>query len=303
MFSLTHGFRNLVEKKSYKGDGLKFYVVLDGSVRVLMNYGLSFIDEKQAGRNLLTENPGWEFEKTVDAGRQVWNAELSKIKVTGGSEDQRVVFYTALYRSMERMINIAESGRYYSAYDNKVHKTKDGFYVDDWSWDTYRSLHPLRMIFDPAREEDMIRSYILMYEQSGWMPTFPQIHGDANCMIGHHQAAIIADAWAKGIRGFSKTKAWEALRKNAFEGTMLPWKEGPASELDIFYREKGWFPALNPDEKETVPEVHSYENRQAVAVTLEHAYDDWCLAQLAEAWGFPEDAAILKERAKNYVNV
>lgn len=293
----------IVTDNNFKGEQLKFFVVLDGSVQVLMNYALSWIDERQAGRNLLRENPGWDFGKTVDAGREAWNRELSKIQVTGGSEDQRVVFYTALYRSFERMVNIAEDGRYFCAYDGKVHKTKDGFYVDDWSWDTYRSLHPLRTIIDPERQEDMIRSYIAMYEHSGWMPAFPQIYGDAQCMIGHHQAAIIADAWAKGIRGFTKAVAWEGLTKNAFEGTMLPWREGEATELDDFYREKGYFPALDPDEPETVEAVHPYENRQAVAVTLEHAYNDWCLAYLAREWGYSNEAAVLEERALNYRNV
>lgn len=293
----------LVSSTSAKGNGLKFYLVFDGSVRLLMNYGLSWIDDKQAGRNLLEENPGWDFEKTVQAGREAWNSELGKIRIKGGSPDQQITFYTALYRSFERMVNINEYGRYYSAYDRKVHKTRHDFYVDDWIWDTYRSLHPLRMIFDPDREQDMIRSFILMFEQSGWMPTFPQIGGEAKCMIGHHQAALIADAWAKGIRDFDTKKAWAGLRKNAFEGTMLPWKEGPATELDHFYREKGYFPALNPDEEESFAEVHSYEKRQAVAVTLEHAYDDWCLAQLALAWGYPADAQTLMERSQNYKNL
>ena len=76
-----------------------------------------------------------------------------------------------------------------------------------------------------------------MGEQSGWMPTFPQISGDAKCMIGHHQAAIIADAWMKGVRGFDLQRAYKLLKKNAMEGTMIPWKEGPATELDRFYRD------------------------------------------------------------------
>lgn len=293
----------LVKAKSVKGKAVKYYLVFDGSVQVLMNYGISWIDSRQAGRNLLKENPGWKFDKKVDAGAKAWNKELGRIKVTGGTLDQRVTFYTALYRSMERMVNINEYGRYYSAYDKKVHKTKHDFYVDDWIWDTYRSLHPLRMIISPDRERDMIRSYILMYEQSGWMPAFPQISGDAKCMIGHHQAAVIADAWAKGIRGFNRTKAYAGLRKNAFEGTMLPWREGEATELDVFYREKGYFPALSPEDTEAVEAVHSFEKRQAVAVTLEHAYDDWCLAILAESWGHTEDAEVLKRRADNFRNV
>ncbi|MCD6347889.1 MAG: glycoside hydrolase family 92 protein, partial [Bacteroidales bacterium] len=263
----------------------------------------SWIDAKQAGRNLLKENPGWNFQKTVNAGIDAWNTELGKIQVKGGTLDQRVTFYTALYRTMERMININEYGRYYSDYDGRVHKSAGGFYVDDWSWDTYRALHPLHILIAPEREKDMLRSYILMYTQSGWMPTFPEIYGDAKCMIGNHQAAIFADAWAKGIRSFSKSKAYAGLRKNAFEGTRLPWREGPSTELDDFSRKNGYFPALSPGEEEPVKEVHSFEKRQAVAVTLEHAYDDWCLAQLAGAWNHPGDAEILKDRAGNFRNV
>ena len=81
------------------------------------------------------------------------------------------------------MVNINEYGRYFSAYSKKTEPTAHDFYVDDWSWDTFRSLHPLRFLIDPEREADMIKSYILMGEQSGWMPTFPQISGDAKCMI------------------------------------------------------------------------------------------------------------------------
>lgn len=293
----------VVKSKKVSGDGLKYYVVFDASVQVIMNYAISWIDAKQAGRNLLKENPGWGFQKTADAGAAAWNKELGKIQIKGGTPDQRTTFYTAMYRTMERMVNISEYGRYRSAYDGKTHKAANGFYVDDWSWDTYRALHPLRFIISPDRERDMLRSYISMYEQSGWMPTFPQVYGDAKCMIGHHQAAIFADAWAKGIRSFSKSKAYAGLRKNAFKGTLLPWKEGPATELDNFYHENGYFPALAPGEKETIKAVHPYEKRQAVAVTLEHSYNDWCLGQLAEAWNYHEDAEILKKRAENYKNV
>lgn len=289
--------------QSLRGDDPYFFVVFEGSVQIKMNYAISWVSERQASQNLLTENPGWDFQKTVQQGRDIWNRELGKIRVKGGTHDQQVTFYTALYRSMERMVNINEYGRYYSGYDKKDHRTRHDVYVDDWSWDTYRTLHPLRMITHPTRERDMIRSYILMYRQSGWMPTFPQITGDAKCMIGHHQAAIIADAWAKGIRGFDTQHAWNGLRKNAFEGTMLPWREGPATELDQFYHEKGWFPALDPGEEEMVDAVHPYEKRQAVAVTLEHAYNNWCLAKLAETWDHPEDTAILNKRSLYYQNV
>jgi predicted alpha-1,2-mannosidase len=293
----------MVNKSKGKGKGIKYFLVFNGAEQVKMNYGLSWIDESQAGKNLLNEIPGWDFNKVVDNGREAWNAELGKIKVKGGTENQRITFYTALYRSMERMVNINEYGRYFSAYNKKTVKTTHNFYVDDWSWDTFRTLHPLRFLISPDRESDMIKSYILMGEQSGWMPTFPQVSGDAKCMIGHHQAAIIADAWMKGIRGYDLQRAYKLLKKNAMEGTMIPWQEGPATELDKFYREKGWFPALSPGETETVKQVGPFEKRQAVAVTLEHAYDDWCLAQIAGELKQTDDQKLFMARSANYKNV
>jgi len=294
---------NVVSKNKVKGKGLRFFLVFNGAEQVKMNYGVSWIDESQAGKNLLNEIPGWDFNKVVDDGRNQWNRELGKIRVKGGTDDQRITFYTALYRSMERMVNINEYGRAFSAYNKKVIRVSHPFYVDDWSWDTFRSLHPLRFLISPDRESDMIKSYILMGEQSGWMPTFPQVTGDAKCMIGHHQAAIIADAWMKGVRGYDLQRAYKLLRKNAMEGTMIPWQEGPATELDKFYREKGWFPALAPGEPETVKQVSSFEKRQAVAVTLEHAYDDWCLSLLAGELKQADDQKLFAGRAMNYKNV
>ncbi len=293
----------VVYQKEIKGKKLRYFLVFKGNKPVQMSYGISWIDESQAGSNLHREIPAWDFEKVVNEGRDIWNHELCKIKIKGGTHDQQVTFYTALYRSLERMVNINEYGRYYSAYNMMVVTSDGDFYVDDWSWDTFRCLHPLRFLIDPERETDMIKSYILMGEQSGWMPTFPQISGDAKCMIGHHQAAIIADAWMKGVRGFDLQRAYKLLKKNAMEGTMIPWKEGPATELDRFYREKGWFPALSPDEPETVKEVGPFEKRQAVAVTLEESYDDWCLAQLAGELGQTADQKFFLARSANYKNV
>jgi predicted alpha-1,2-mannosidase len=205
---------------------------------------------------------------------------------------------------MERMVNISEDGRYFSGYDKKIHSDEGRpFYADDWLWDTYRSLHPLMLILDPARQADMVESYIRMYEQSGWMPGFPQFYGDFPAMIGFHSAALIWDTWQKGVRNISVEKAYEGLRKNAIQGTMLPWRMGQKCELDSLYHEIGWYPALPEDSTETVAMVHDFEKRQAVAVTLEHSYDDWCLAQLAKELGKESDYKYFLGRSRNYLNV
>jgi predicted alpha-1,2-mannosidase len=293
-----------IEKNRKNIDGNQSGIYLTFNDRMIeIKYAISYISFDQAQRNLEKEILDQSFEAVKRNGRNTWNKVLDQIKITGGTEDQKTIFYTALYRTCERMVRITEDGQYYSAYDKKVHDDKRSFYVDDWSWDSYRAHHPLRLILDPVRQADIIQSYIRMYEQSGWMPSFPQAYGDMGGMIGHHQAAIIADAWFKGVREYDIDKAYQGLLKNALQGTMLPWREGPATSLDDFYREHGYFPALDPGTAEPVEDVHPFEKRQAVAVTLEHAYDDWCLAQLAGALGKEKDRDVFLKRARNYKNV
>jgi predicted alpha-1,2-mannosidase len=257
-------------------------------------YGLSFVSVEQAKKNL---------EAVKNAGKSRWNEVLGQVAVQGGTDAQKRVFYTSLYRAYERMVNITEDGQYYSAYDHKVHQDERPFYIDNWIWDNFRSLQPLHTILNPKKEADQIQSYVRMYEQSGWMPSFSILWGDNPCMNGNHAAAWFADAWAKGVRDFDLPKAFEGLRKNSLEATLLPWRNGPKCALDDFYNEKGYFPSLPEGEKETEPLVHSFENRQSVAVTLGNAYDDWCIAQLAKALDKPEDTKLFLDRAAFYKNV
>jgi predicted alpha-1,2-mannosidase len=265
--------------------------------------GISYISTNQAKQNLDREIPGWNFEHVKSDTRAVWNSALAGISTMGGTERQRTIFYTALYRSLGRMTDITEDGRYFSGFDHRVHDAQGhDFYVDDGLWDTYRSLHPLQLLLDPQQQEDMIRSYLRMYEQSGWLPSFPSAAGEQAVMIGHHAAALILDAYEKGFRDFDVEEAYQAMRKNATEATMLPWSRGPLTSLDRMYFDKGFVPALAPDEKETVAEVTS-ERRQAVSVTLENSYDDWCVAQLAQALGKQSDAEYFTRLAHNYENV
>jgi predicted alpha-1,2-mannosidase len=268
-----------------------------------MKYGVSYISTDQAMKNVDNEIPGWSFGNTMQRAKNIWNEALGKISVSGGSEDDRVYFYTSLYRTYERMVNITEDGRYFSGYDNRVHVDDRNFYVDDWGWDTYRSHHPLRILMDPDMQMDIIASYIRMYQQSGWMPQFPKANGSSDAMIGHNPAFIVADAWFKGLRDYDIETAYEGLLKDSKHGTMVPWRSGAAIGLDDFYREHGYFPGLDPDEEETVPEVDDFESRQSVAVTLEHSYSDWCLARLAESLGKKADAELLYNKAEFYRNV
>lgn len=287
------------------GNAIGMYVTFPSPEKAVeVRIGISYIDEQQAAVNLQKETKGKSFESIKDASHQIWASELGKIKVEGGTERQKRIFYTSLYRSMERMVNISEDGRYFSGYDGKIHEDNGRpFFVDDWLWDTYRCLHPLMLILNPSQQADMVESYIRMYEQSDWMPGFPQFYGDFPAMIGFHSAALVWDTYQKGETNFSVEKAYEGLKKNAMQATMLPWRTGPMCSLDSFYLKNGWYPALPEDSAETVSMVHGFEKRQAVALTLEHSYDDWCLSQLAKALGKYDDYNYFLKRSKNYRNV
>lgn len=269
-----------------------------------LRYGISFISVEQARDNLEREIGSKPFEAVKREAKAIWDDALSKIKVNGWDEAKKRVFYTALYRAYERMVDINEYGQYYSAYDGRVHTSDEPFFVDNWIWDNYIALQPLHMIINPEMDQAMIRSYVEIYRQSGWMPSFAVTFGDWPAMVGNHASAWMADAWAKGLRDFDVETAYEGLRKNSLEATLLPWRNGPPSELDDFYNAHGYMPALAPGEPETVSRVEpNWEKRQAVSVTLENSFSDWCIAQLAEPAGRSEEKALFLERAQFYRNV
>jgi predicted alpha-1,2-mannosidase len=275
----------------------------EGSKSIELRYGVSFISAEQAHKNLNQEIAAWDFDTVKNHARDAWNQVLGQVKVEGGTLAQRRVFYTALYRCYERMVNITEDGRYYSGYDHKVHEDSRPFYVDNWLWDTYRALGPLQALLNPEKEADKIQSYVRMYEQTGWMPSFAVLWGDYACMTGNHAAAWMADAWFKGLHNFDLKTAYDGVKKNSLDATVLPWRNGPKCSLDDFYNEHGYLPALHPGEKETVKEVNPGERRQSISVTLEQSYDDWCTAQMARALGNEADYRLFLKRAGNYKNV
>jgi predicted alpha-1,2-mannosidase len=296
---------NLRHSEKLSGDHIGFVSDFPSAAgeTIDVRVGISYISSDQARRNLQREIPGWTFEDVKANTRTLWNQTLGAIGVVGGTERQRTIFYTSLYRSLGRMTDITEDGKYFSGFDHAVHDAQGhDFYVDDGLWDTYRSLHPLQLLLDPQQQQDMIRSYLRMYEQSGWLPSFPSAAGEQAVMIGHHAAPLILDTYEKGYRDFDLEEAYEAVRKNATEETMLPWRRGPLTSLDRIYFEKGFFPALAAGEKETVPEV-TVERRQAVSVTLENSYDAWCVAQLAKVLGKKKDEEYFNGLALNYKNV
>lgn len=273
---------------------------------VTASYGVSFIDEAQAGYNMSCEIGGKDISQVSDEGRAIWNEALSKIEAKGSDDNDKTVFYTSLYRVYERMVDISEYGRYWSAADKSVHNGEGrAYYTDDWFWDTYLAAHPLRTIIDPETEGDMISSVVnyASLSEKGWLPTFPQVSGDNHGMNCNHGIAVIADAVAKGIDNFDMDAAYNACRRALLNKTLVPWSDEESCELDSFYLEKGYFPALRPDERENCKIVNDFEKRQPVAVTLGSSYDWWCMANLAEALGKTRDAEFFREGSFNYRNL
>jgi len=281
----------------------KFSITLDekAPAKVSFKYAVSYVSVEQAKMNFEKEVSSSGFDELAAAGKKEWEKVSNQIQVQGGTKAQKRSFYTSLYRTYERMVDINEYGKYFSGYDGKVHESDRPFYVDDWIWDTYLATHPLRTILNPELENDMLNSYTLMYEQSGWMPTFPQVHGNHMCMNSFHSSAIFIDGYRKGLKDYDVNIAYEGIKKNLTEGTFIPWRQGtPRRPIDDFYHEKGYFPSLAIDEEETEPQMDGFEKRQPVAVSLGISYDFWAMSELASELNIVEDYEAYNERSYDY---
>jgi len=190
-----------IDSKEQSGDsiGVVTNFTTSQEEQIEVKIGISYIDIKQARQNLEKEIPAWDFEGVKNQAKNIWNKALSKIKIEGGTEKQRTIFYSALYRVMlgSQSMNLTEYGRYYSRVDNKVHNT-DGhdFYRVGSNWGSHHSLFPLFLLLEPEKQNALMRSYVLVEEQGNWIST----SGGRHNMIGHHEAATITDAYMKGFR-------------------------------------------------------------------------------------------------------
>ena len=271
--------------------------------KISVKIGVSYIDMEQAENSLYREIPAWDFEKVKTKAKNIWNEALNKIKIEGGSEREKTIFYSALYRVMlgSQSVNLTEYGRYYSVHDSAVHETNGrNFYQVASNWGSHHSLFPLFLLLEPEKQTDVLHSYVRMEEQGGWLSN----SGRRRNMIGRHEVATITDAYMKGFRDFDLEKAFAGMKRNSLETTMLSRHLGDdfsLTELDKVYLGKGFFPAIPSGTKEWVPQVGF--GRQAVAITLENCYDDWCTALLAKELGEETDYQYYLKRAHNYQNL
>jgi predicted alpha-1,2-mannosidase len=259
--------------------------------------GISYSSIGEARLNLEKEIPGWNFEQVKENARDKWDKALSKIdvKMDNGtdaaySRQKMVTFYTALYHSLLFPATFSDADGNYMGLDYKEHQAKGFTYRSDFSlWDTFRAEMPLLTLIDPERSNDAVNTMVSQYEQGGWMPT-PQQFGNSytNDMIGDHPVDVIIDAYQKGIRNFDVERAYEAVRKNAMETPPADSRSRGRTGLES-YKKLGYVPYD--------------EIRESVSKTLEYAYDDWCVAQLAKALGKTADYELFMKRAGNYRNV
>ena len=256
----------LLSKQVKKGDEL------------LVKVSLSFTGFEGAELNS-TEIPGWDFEKVKKDAEKAWNKELSKIEVKSNDKDKLAIFYTALYHTMIQP-NIAQDldGKYMGR-DFKVHQTEDFDYYTVFSlWDTFRAAHPLYTLIQQKRTVDFVKTFITQYEQGGRLPVWELASNETDCMIGYHSVSVIADAMMKGFE-FDYEKAFEAAKHSA----ML-------NHLGLESYKKNGFISID-------------DEHESVSKTLEYAYDDWCIAQMALKLNKLEDYQYFMQRSQNWKNL
>ncbi len=247
---------------------------------VTIKIGISPVDEAGARRNLETEIGDKSFDQIKAQAESIWEKELSKIVVQDDDTDALTNFYTSLYHTMLAPNLYQDVDGRYRGMDLEIHETQEFDYYTVFSmWDTYRAAHPLYTIIDEKRTNDFVNTLLAKYDEGGILPIWDLSGNYTGCMIGYHGVPIIADAYMKGIRDYDIDKAYEAMRHSAMQ-----------DKLGLeFYKKIGYIPV----------ELES----ESVSKTLEYAYDDWSLAQVANDLERKDDYKLFTQRAQNYKNL
>ncbi|SDJ05455.1 alpha-1,2-mannosidase, putative [Pedobacter sp. ok626] len=297
----SYGAKDFTKKEVYKGFWGKFdqtrnfpelaarqirmYFNFDTeeAEKVKIKFAISSVSSDNALMNMKAEIPGWDFNQVKEKGQQLWNKELQKIEVKTEKKEEAINFYTAMYHAFLSPTVYMDVNNEYKGLDQKAHETK-GFvnYTTFSLWDTYRTLHPFFNLIQPQRNNDMVKSMLAHFDQSA-LPMLPVWSNSANdtwCMSGYHSVSVVADAIIKGNFSGDVNQALAACVRTANQRNF----EGIGDYID-----KGYVP--------------SDKNRTAVSNTLEYAYDDWCIAQLAKKIGNTEVYNTFIKRSENWRNV
>ena len=284
-----HGIFPYKNEESGNKIGAFFQYATNENEEILVKVGISYTSIDGARANLKEEIPHWDFDKIREEAKHTWEEELSKVKITTTNTDQKEIFYTALYHSLlSQCISQDVDGAYYGS-DQKAHTADYNFYGTFSAWDTYRTQHPLLTILQPNDVNNYIKSIEAKTRNYGWLPGQHFSNIFAQGMVGDHLIPIIVDAYLKGYRDFDSEFLYESMRKKALEYPTFPLpRTASRSGLDD-YITLGYAPIDHVTE--------------AVPNTLELAYDDWCIAQMAKEMGKDDDYNLFIKRAGNYANV
>lgn len=268
------------------GCGIGAYVgFAPGTKEVVATVGISFISVEQARANLEAQVPDFDFDRVRTQAEDAWQNRLSDIIVEGGTPEQQAAFYTAMYHLDVLPTNLTEEGGWYMGFDHQPHQAEDFTYYSDLSlWDTFRSPHPLTALMRPSLNRDFIVSMIKMYEQGRSLPVWAQGTGETGIMIGTHSDSVISEAVVKGMTDFDIEMAYEAMREQA-TGPVEPGGRGEIEDWVLL----GY--------------VANDHGDQSVSKTLEYAYEDYCIAQVADYLGLDEDREMFLGRSAQYANV
>lgn len=250
--------------------------------KIKIRFALSAVSTEGALKNLYAEIPHFDFEKIKSEAREKWQNELERIVIEATPEIKKT-FYTSLYHTFINPIQYMDVDSMYRGVDHQIHKAKGFTNYSVFSlWDTYRALHPLFTLIQPKRTADMINSMLAHYDQNVHkiLPVWSHFGNENWCMIGYHSVPVIADAWINGIRGFDPEKALEACVSSATYKNY-----GNLGD----YMKLGYVPVD--------------KNVNGSSMTLEYAYDDWAIAQLAKSVGNEKIATQFKERSGNWKNL
>lgn len=248
--------------------------------KILLKVSISAIDIEGARRNLKAEIPDWNFDRVRRDAKRAWQKELSAIEVSGGAEAELTNFYTALYHTKIAPNVFQDVDGRYLGLDKKIHTANDSTNYTIFSlWDTFRAAHPLYTIIDQKRTIDFVNTFLRQYEQGGRLPVWELAGEETDTMIGYHAVSVIADAMAKNIKGFDYEKAFAAAKHSA--------------ELDHFglaaYKRRGY--------------ISAEDEQESVSKTLEYAYNDFCIARMAQILGKTADYEKYARRAQYFENL
>jgi predicted alpha-1,2-mannosidase len=279
----SHPFNDVLQSPPSAGEpgarrmALKF--INPNNEPVLIKVGISAVDASGAVKNLEEEVLHKNFETVKSEAQNTWEKQFEKIVVESDNINYKTNFYTALYHSMLAPNLYQDVDGRYRGMDLEIHKADFKYYTVFSLWDTYRATHPLYTIIEQERTNDFIKTFLAKYDEGGIMPIWDLSANYTGCMIGYHAVPVIADAYLKGIKNYNIDKAYEAMKHSALQDQL---------GLDA-YKAYGFIPVENESE--------------SVSKTLEYAYDDWTIAQMARALGNDEDYKEFTERAQSYKNV